>query len=154
MGLGESTITHWDTMRKIFLKKYQAYCRPRDSKEDIFRMAQQEEENLEDYLERFLYNLQKSKHNSLNFDLICTIFLKGIHDEYIDILNLMGSGDISSLPFEQIANLCRKYSRGKAKAGKSQRDSLSKVTKSTTGSISKVEIGNLLENLKLNLWVH
>jgi hypothetical protein len=57
MGLGESTIGYWDTMRKIFLKKYQAYCRPKDSKEDIFRMAQQEDESLEDYLERFLYNL-------------------------------------------------------------------------------------------------
>jgi hypothetical protein len=151
MGLGESTIAHWDTMRKIFLKKYQAYCRSRDSKEYIFRMAQQEEENLEDYLEIFLYNLQKSKHNSLNFDVIRTIFLKGLHDEYIDILNLMGSDDISSLPFEQIANLCRKYSRGKAKAGKSQRDSLSKVTKYAPGSISKAEIGNLLEKFKTEL---
>jgi len=35
----------------FFLKKYQAYYRPRDSKEDIFRMSQQENENLEEYLE-------------------------------------------------------------------------------------------------------
>jgi hypothetical protein len=74
MGLGESTIAYWETMRKIFLKKYQAYCRPRDSKEDIFRMAQQEEESLEDYLERFLYNLQKSKHSSLNLILLIQYF--------------------------------------------------------------------------------
>jgi hypothetical protein len=39
MGLGESTIALWDTMRKIFLKMYQAYCRSRDSKEDISRLA-------------------------------------------------------------------------------------------------------------------
>lgn len=32
MGLGEHTITSWDDMKKIFVKKYQAYCRPRDSK--------------------------------------------------------------------------------------------------------------------------
>jgi hypothetical protein len=151
MGLGENTIGYWDTMRIFFLKKYQAYCRPQDSKEDIFRMAQQEDESLEDYLERFLYNLQKSKHSSLNFDIIRTIFLKGIHDEYIDILNLMGSGDISSLPFEQISEMCRKYSRGRAKAGKGQRDALSKVTKSTTGSITREELGNLLENFKTDL---
>jgi hypothetical protein len=63
----------------------------------------------------------------------------------------MGYGDISSLPFDQIFEMCRKYSRGKAKAGKGQRDILSKVTKSTTRSISRDEIGNLLENFKTEL---
>ena len=76
-------------MRKIFLKKYHTYCRPRDSKNNIFRMTQQEDESLEEYLERFLCNLQKSKHHSLNPDIIRTIFLKGIRDEYLDILNVM-----------------------------------------------------------------
>ena len=51
MGLQEHSITSWEEMKKIFLKKYQAYCRPRDSKEDIFRMSQQEDESLEEYLE-------------------------------------------------------------------------------------------------------
>ena len=49
MGLGEKTITSWDDMKKIFLKKYQAYCRPRDWKEDVFSMTQQEDESLEEY---------------------------------------------------------------------------------------------------------
>lgn len=40
MGLGEHTIASWEDMKKIFLKKYQAYYRARDSKEDIFRMSQ------------------------------------------------------------------------------------------------------------------
>ena len=31
MGLGEHTIISWDDMRKIFLKKYQAYWRSKDS---------------------------------------------------------------------------------------------------------------------------
>ena len=39
----------------------------------------------------------------------------------------MGVGDISFLPFDQISELCRKYSRGKAKTWKDSRDSLSKV---------------------------
>jgi len=104
---------------------------------------------LEDYLDRFLYNLKKN--SSLSFDIIRTIYLKGIHDEYIDILNLMGSGDISYLPFEQISKMCRKYSMGKAKAGKGKRDALSKVTKSTSGSIIREELGNLLENLKTDI---
>jgi hypothetical protein len=53
MGLGESTIGYRDTMRKIFLKKYQSCFLPRDSKEDLFRMAWQENDILEDYRERF-----------------------------------------------------------------------------------------------------
>lgn len=61
MGLGEYTITSWDEMKKTFLKKYQDYCRSKDSKVDIFKMQQQEGESLEEYLERFLYNYKKSK---------------------------------------------------------------------------------------------
>ena len=151
MGLGVNTILYWINMKKIFLKKYQPYCQTRDSKDDIFRMTQHEEENLEDYLERFLYNLQKSKQSSLNSGTIKTIFLKGVGDDYINVLNLMGVGDISFLPFDQISELCRKYSRGKAKTGKESRDSLSKVSKSTSGSVTRVELGNLLENFKTNL---
>jgi hypothetical protein len=73
-------------------------------------MQQQEEESLEDYVERFLYNLQKTKHSTLNDDTIRTIFLKGIQEEYIEVLNLMGSGDVSHLPFAEICDLCRRYS--------------------------------------------
>jgi hypothetical protein len=81
-------------------------------------MSQQEDETLEEYLERFVYNLQKSKHRTMPLDLIRTIFLKGIREEYLDDLNLMGKGDISTLPFEEIAELCEKYSRSKAKMEK------------------------------------
>jgi hypothetical protein len=77
--------------------------------------------------------------------------LKGIHEEYIDILPLMGSGDISSLPFEKIVEPCKKCSRGKDKARKEQRGILTKVTKSTTRSISRDEIGNLLEKFKTEI---
>eukprot|EP00253_Pinus_taeda_P006588 PITA_06588 len=146
MGLGEHAITDWDGMRRIFLRKYQSYCRSKDSKDDIFRMNQQEDDSLEEYLERFAYNLQKSKHRSIHLDLIRTIFLKGIREEYLDDLNLMGKGDISTLPFEEIADLCEKYSRIKAKIGK--RTISSKATKSASASVTRAEIGNLLEEFK------
>ena len=38
MELGEHTIRTWKEMRTSFLKKYQEYCRTRDSRDDIFRM--------------------------------------------------------------------------------------------------------------------
>jgi hypothetical protein len=109
MGLGDYTIRSWDEMKKTFIKKYQDYCRSKESKDDIFILQQQKDESLEEYLERFLYNYQKSKQR-LNANIVKTIFLKGIQDEYIDVLNLMGVEDISQLNFEEIYNLCRKYS--------------------------------------------
>jgi hypothetical protein len=149
MGLGEHAITDWDGVRKIFLKNYQPYCRSKDSKDDIFRMNQQEDENLEEYLERFVYNLQKSKHRTMATDLIRTIFLKGVLEEYLDDLNLMGKGDISTLPFDEISDLCEKYSRRKARNGK--RTTSSKATKSATTSVTRDEIGHLLEEFKTDL---
>ena len=112
-------------------------------------MNQQEDESLEEYLERFSYNLQKSKYNSLTPEMIRTIFLKGIREEYLDILNVMGKGDISYLPFDEIQDLCQKYSRGKARTGK--RDITTKVTKSANSGISRAALGNLLEYFKTDL---
>ena len=61
----------------------------------------------------------------------------------------MGKGDIYYLPFDEIQDLCQKYSRGKARNWK--RDVTSKVTKSATNGISRAELGNLLEYFKTNL---
>ena len=53
MRLGVGKIRTWNDMREAFLFKYQDYFRTRDLKDKIFKIAQKEEENLEDYLERF-----------------------------------------------------------------------------------------------------
>lgn len=100
-------------------------------------------------MKRFVYNLQKSKHRTMSLDMIRTIFLKGIREEYLDDLNLMGKGDISTLPFEENFDLCEKYSRSKAKYGK--RALSSKATKSTSTSVTRAEIGNLLVEFKIDL---
>ena len=65
MGLGESTIRTWDDMKTSFLRKYQEYYKPKDSQYDIFKIQKLEDEILEDYLERFIYTLHKSKYNDL-----------------------------------------------------------------------------------------
>ena len=75
MGLGKHTIRSWDDMRIAFLKKYQEYCRTRDSHNNVFRMQQQEDKSLEDYVERFACNLQKNR-NELNNATIKTIYFK------------------------------------------------------------------------------
>lgn len=78
-----------------------------------------------------------------------TIFLKGIQDEYIDVLNLMGTRDASQLTSEEISILCKKYSRSKAKSGKGIRDT--RINKLASGGVTRVELGNLLENFKTNI---
>jgi hypothetical protein len=152
MSLGEYSIRSWEDMKTKFLKKYQDYCRTKDSRNDIFKLQQQDEESLEDFLERFIFTLQKSKYTDLQEEAIKTLFLKGVLEEYIDTLNLMAAGDIYQKNFETICELCRTYSRSKGKAAKSLREPVNKNTKtSTSGGVTKVELGNLLENFKTDL---
>ena len=146
MGLGEHPIRSWDEMKTTFLRKYQQYCKSKDSRNNIFKMQQQEEETLEDYVEWFVYNLQKFRQISLNSNAIRTIFLKGILEYYIDVLNLMAMGDVSEKSFEDIVELCRKYSHSKLKTRKGVRD-----IKLAGGSVTRTELGNLLEKFKTNI---
>jgi hypothetical protein len=55
MGLGETSIRSWEDMKDIFIKKYQDYYKSKDYQNDIFKIQQLEDENLEDYMERFAY---------------------------------------------------------------------------------------------------
>ena len=70
MGLGEYSIRTWEDMKTTLLQKYQGYWKPRDSRNDIFNIQQLKDERLEDYLERFIYTLHKSKHNDLQEDVV------------------------------------------------------------------------------------
>ena len=65
------------------------------------------------------------------------------------LLMLRGKGDVSYLPFDEITELCQKYSIGRARKGK--RDITSKTTKSATRSISRAKFGSLLEDFKSDL---
>jgi hypothetical protein len=73
-------------------------------------------------MERFGYISQKSKYHDLQEDAIRDLFLKGISEEYLEMLNLMASGDISHKPFSEICEMCKNYSRSRAKIGKNVRD--------------------------------
>jgi len=70
MGLGGNTIKNWDDIHKSFLTKYQDYCTVRDLREEMFKMAQKENESLEDYLERFHYNAKRAKQNHLELETL------------------------------------------------------------------------------------
>ena len=96
MILGTNSIISWNDMQKIFLEKYKD-C---DFREEIFRMNQEEDEILEDLIERFMFNVKREKLHHLGFDTLKTLLLRTIRDEWIDILDLMSRGDVYQLSFE------------------------------------------------------
>ena len=57
MSLGGHVITTWNQMKEMFLAQYQDYCRTREKMEELFKMVQKEDENIEDFVERLQYNL-------------------------------------------------------------------------------------------------
>lgn len=90
--------------------------------------------------------------NNLDEETLKTLLLKSIGDEWIDLLNLMGKGDISQLSLGEICELCTHISRGKARTRKNSRDPLlSGINKFADGTISRKELGNFLENFKTNI---
>lgn len=139
-------------MKQTFLDRYLDYCMPTNHKDEVFKTAQKEDENLEDLLEIFQYNLKRAKMSNLDEENLKALLLKAIRDEWIDILNMMGKGDISQLPLHDIVELCVHLSRGKSKTGKGHRDpSLIRANKSAIGSVSRAEIGNMLDEFKTNI---
>jgi len=46
------------------------------------------------------------------------ILLKGIRNEYLEILSLMGTCDVFHSSYDNVCELCRRYSRGKFKISK------------------------------------
>lgn len=90
--------------------------------------------------------------HTLDEETLKALLLKSIRDEWINLLNFMGKGDISQLSFGDICELCIHISRGKARTGKNPRDPImSRINKSVAGTVSRAEIGNLLDNFKTNI---
>ena len=154
MGLGEYSIRTWEDMKTTFLWKNQEYCKPRHSRNNIFKIQQLEYKSLEDYLKIFIYTLHKFKHNDLREDVVRTLFLKGISEDLIESLNLMAFGDVSHKYFAQIREMCRNYSRIRGKVGRILREPYNRNLKGNTPSsrgVTRIELGNLLENFKSDI---
>jgi hypothetical protein len=80
------------------------------------------------------------------------IFLKGVRDDCLDMLNMLDKGDISKESYEDIVNLCKRCSRGSTRIKSVARDAIfSRVQKSTNGRATREQIGNLLEDFKMEM---
>ena len=47
-------------------------------------MVQKEDESLEDFVERFLYNVQRAGQTNMGLDMLKIILLRGIRDDFLD----------------------------------------------------------------------
>ena len=88
----------------------------------MFKMVQRDEESLEDFVERILYNVQRAGQTNMGLDVLKIILLRGIREFFLDMLNLLGKGDISKESFEKIIELCKRYSRGSSRNNKRKKN--------------------------------
>ena len=70
-------------------------------------MVQKDDESFEDFVESLMYNVQRSSHTTIGRDVLKIIFLQGIREEFMDILNLLGKGYIFKEYFDHIVDVCR-----------------------------------------------
>ena len=102
-------------MKHVFLEKYQEYYNTKDKREELFKIVQKDDESMEDFVERILYNVQRAGKTNMGLDVLKIILLRGIRDDFLDMLKLLGKGGISKESFEKIAELCKRYSRGSSR---------------------------------------
>ena len=112
MRLGGKTISSWDAMKEVFLEKYQDYFKSCDIKEDIFKFVQKEDENMEDCVERFKYILQSLGHSDLDKYILKIILLRELREDSLQILNIVGKGDVSKEEFDTICEYSLSVHRG------------------------------------------
>jgi hypothetical protein len=85
-------------------------------------------------------------------DILKTILLKGVRDDYLDMLNMLGKWDISKESYDEIVNLCKICSRGASRNRSNSMDTtFSRVQKSASGGAMRAELGNLLEGFKTEM---
>ena len=93
----------------------------------------------------------------MGLDVLKIILFHEIRDDCLDMLNLLGKGDISKESFEKIVELCKRYSKGSSrnnrqdKRDKIEYDVFNRTQNSSNGGATHVEIGNLLENFKTEM---
>jgi len=116
-------------------------------------MTAKPNETLEEYVECFQYNLQRSPYASLPLldNVLKTALIKGMKEQWIETLNIMGKGDIYQENLADIINLCIRSSRGSTRVKPADHDRFVRDNKISTEGVTRIEIGNLLENFKTDI---
>ena len=114
-------------------------------------MVAKPNETLEEYVEHFQYNLQRYPYANIPDNVLKTTMIKGMKDQWVETLNIMGKGDIYQEDYDNIIDLCIKCSKGNTRLKPARCDAITRDNKASRGSIIRVEIDNLLENFKIGI---
>ena len=57
-------------------------------------------------MEIILYNVKSSRQTTIQRDVLKIIMFRRIREDYLDMINMLGKGDISKEPFDYIIDLC------------------------------------------------
>ena len=77
--------------------------------------------------------------------------IKGMKDQWIETLNIMGKGDIYQEDYANIIDLCIRCSRDSTRLKPAECDMITRERKISNGSITRTKIGNLLQDFKTNI---
>ena len=113
---------------------------------------QKGDESLEDVVKIFMYNVKMSGQTTIWRDVFKIIMLKGIRGDCLDIINMPGKVDVSKEPLHHIVDLCLWHSRGSSRTSTLRdQDVFSKEQKLANRGATQENIGNLLENFKMDM---
>ena len=117
-------------------------------------MVARPNEALEEYVECFQYNIQISPYASIPLpeNVLKTTLTKGMKDQWIETLNILGKGDIYQEDFANFFDLCIRSSQGSTRLKPVERDGFTRDNE-IFGGVTHAKIGNLLENFKTNILV-
>ena len=72
-------------------------------------------------------------------------------DQWVETLNIMGKGDIYQEIYANIIDFCIRSSRGNTRLKSAERDMITRDNKTSSEGVTLAEIGNLLEDFKIDI---
>lgn len=83
--------------------------------------------------------------------MLKTTLIKGMKEQWVETLNIMGKGDIYQENFTGIIGLCIRSSRGSTRLKPTERDMIKTNNKISDGGITCAKIDNVLEDFKIDI---
>jgi len=74
----------------------------------------------------------------MDLEILKIIYIRGMRDDCLDMLNLLGKGDISHESFDEIIKLFLRCSQGSSRGRIMAQDSYVRIQKSTNGGVSSL----------------
>ena len=103
-------------------------------------MVAKPNETLEEYVEHFQYNLQRSPYANLPDNVLKTTMIKGMKDQWVETLNIMGKGDIYQEYYDNIIDLCIRCSRGSRRLKPTGCDAITREKKPQEEALHKSKL--------------